>query len=331
MRLRSLSFFLFFSVSMTNIYSQNVQSVDIAPSHGFIHFQFNVDTAFVQIGMNNPVIFKVADDDTLKVRSGVKHLYLSYPTNDDTYVLQYVKSDSLFTIRHHFDLTEKEISLKSNNASIRYMIGGDIVVLGDRDTDIYMDNARSTTEYGVFELSESVQNLTFENRKFYAKNFLVKKKKNVQYKSFFFYPEEKFITTFALVPGINKLKRKEYLKSVIIFGAFIGSASLMVKYQKGYSNKKQEFDSIREVYLKAHNNREALLAGDMMEETSKELRPHFWRRNLSVLALVGVLAYDFADIFRKPKKLKTTASKDFEFFLEPVFNEYITAGAKIKL
>ncbi|MEX0610274.1 MAG: DUF5683 domain-containing protein [Balneolaceae bacterium] len=280
--------------------------------------------------MNKPLIHKVANGDTLRVNAGINHLYLSYPTDEDTYIFQHIQSDSLHTVQHEFDLSKNEIILKNKNASIRFLIGGDIVALSDSGSQIKLDQSQFTEEFGVFKLSESIQKLTFENPKFYPKDFLVSKKENVQYQQFFFYPDEKLLTTFELIPGIAQLKREEYVKSAIVFGAFIGSASLIYKFHSDYSTERTDYYVIRENYLNATNPRTALLAGDQMEEAFKGLKPYRVRRNLSILGIIGVLAYDIVDIFRAQKELEKRTSKDFEFFLEPFFDDYISAGAKFK-
>lgn len=295
-----------------------------------IIFDFNVDSAFVQFHLNNPAILKVADEDTVYLKNGFYHLFLSYPTNKDKYITQNVLRDSVYSISHEFDLTRNQIDLKRENASIRYLIGGDLVALSDSSSKIKVGENQSSTGFGIFDLGREQQKLTFSNPKFRQKEFVVKRSEEVLYESYFFNSKDHAVSTIDFIPGIYQFRNKEYLKTGLIISAFAISSSFALKYQLEYKEQLDLFQETRSRYLLAEYPSLALELGNEMEQASNRLKPYLKRRNYSLLAIFGVFAIDAFDKIRSIKKNEEKNTRTFELFLKPVFDEYISAGAKIK-
>lgn len=311
--------------------SIRAQTTANAERNGYLHFEFNVDTAFVQLGMNTPVIHKVANNDTLKVKNGFYHIYLSYPTNQDFYVQQHVRTDSFYTIRHQFDLELTEIDLKSKNASIRYLIDGDFVLLTDHDTKVFRNEKYLGNEFQIVNLNSEKTQFTLENEAFYPYSFSVLKSDKVQFKEFRFYPKQQPFSASLLIPGIAQLKRKDYLKSALIIGTTVGSFALFATAQEAYGSKMADYKALRKAYLAATTEKQALAAGNRMEAYAKnELGPHNLQRNIAFWAFIGALGYDIFDKIQATKKLNKRKVKDIEWYLRPEFEQYISVGAKLK-
>ena len=297
-----------------------------------IYFSFNVDTAFVQFGISDPRIQKVADNDTLKVKNGFYHLHLSYPTNEDVYLTLNVLKDSVYEVSHDFDLNRNKIDLKSKNASVRYLIGGDLVALSDSNTTFKLEGKLIGKEFAIINLEKnSTQRLTFQNPKYFSKHYQVAISESVIFKEQYFYSETNSSSFLGFIPGISQFKRKEYIKTGLIMGSLIVSTSFLIKYQKRFGDKKAEYTSIRKQYLNAENESQALLLGDLMAEKAEKLKPHVLRRNLSLVGVLAVLGIDIYDKIILKKELGKRNKKKLELLLEPNFENYISIGATLKL
>lgn len=297
-----------------------------------IYFSFNVDTAFVQFGISDPRIQKVADNDTLKVKNGFYHLHLSYPTNEDVYLTLNVLKDSVYEVSHDFDLNRNKIDLKSKNASVRYLIGGDLVALSDSNTTFKLEGKLIGKEFAIINLEKnSTQRLTFQNPKYFSKHYQVAISESVIFKEQYFYSETNSSSFLGFIPGISQFKRKEYIKTGLIMGSLIVSTSFLIKYQKRFGDKKAEYTSIRKQYLNAENESQALLLGDLMAEKAEKLKPHVLRRNLSLVGVLAVLGIDIYDKIILKKELGKRNKKKLELLLQPNFENYISIGATLKL
>ncbi|WP_350200431.1 hypothetical protein [Gracilimonas sp.] len=299
---------------------------------GSIYFSFNVDTAFVQFGINKTTIQKVANNDTLVVKNGFYHLHLSYPTNEDVYLTLNVLKDSLYEVSHEFDLNKNSIDLNSKNASIRYLIGGDLVALSDSNTKIKLEDSTIGEEFAIIDLEKnSAQKLSFQNPEYFSKHFQVSQDESVIFKEHYFHSENQSVTFLEFIPSISQFKRKEYVKTGLILGSLIASTSFFLKFQNKFSDKKAEYLSIRKQYLNADTESQALLLGDLMTEKAEKLKPHNLRRNLSLLGVLAVLGFDVYDKIRYKQKVSPPDQKKFELLLEPNFEQYISIGATLKL
>ncbi len=208
--------FLKSTLLITVFYLFNFSSISVSQElssaiyQGKLIFNFNIDTAFVQFGIVNPTIKKIASGDTLTVSNGFYHIFLSYPTNEDHYITRNVLKDSTYIINYNFDLTKKTIDLESSNASLKYLLGGDTIILTDEDTEIFIDEELKAKEYYSFFQEKKPVTAQLKNEKFDPKEFVFKNESNrkIDVREFHFYSSRENFPFYAFLPGMSYLKEK---------------------------------------------------------------------------------------------------------------------------
>ncbi len=319
-----LYLFSFSSISV----SQNVSS---ALYEGKLIFNFNVDTAYVQFGLVKPSIKKIANGDTLIVSNGFYHLFLSYPTNEDHYITRNVLKDSTYTINYNFDLSETTINLKSSNASLKYLLGGDTIILSDEDTKIFVDEEFKAKEYYSFFIESKTVTIQLENEEFDPKELVFKKKLNqkIDVKEFHFYSSRDKFPLYALLPGMSYLKVKNYGVLALVTTGYAVSSWYFVKYQREYSSMLKDYNVIRDLYLEETNERRALELAIEMKKQSETFSSINNKRNAALYGILGVVALDVINKVKLYKKLETRDKRNIDFFIEPKLEKYLSLGASI--
>ncbi len=293
-------------------------------------FNFNVDTAFVQFGQSKPIVQKVANGDTLKVKNGFYHIYLSYPTNKDVYITQNVLRDSTYSFSHNFDLTKKEIDLTSNNISVKYLLGGDIVVLTDSDSEIYVDENYLGEEFAVFSIDNKSAKLKVKNNRYYDKISKISKRDKVQIEFSSFYQYKRGFNAYEALPGFSYIKEKKYGKMALVISGLAVSTGLFFHYENEYSSQLPEYNSLRSLYLEQESETLAKALGLRMQEKANEMESVNLKRNLALGGIIAVLTIDVIDKFRINKRSKTPGDKGLDFFVTPKFQKYLSIGAELK-
>jgi hypothetical protein len=300
----SLSFILcFFTV---HVFSQDSNS---AIYEGKFVFNFNIDTAFVQFGIANPSLKKIASGDTLVVSNGFYHIFISYPTNEDHYLTRNVLKDSTYTISHNFDLSRENIELKSSNASLKYLLGGDTIILTDDDTRIFIDNEYVSTEYYSFFMKDNKNLVSFKNTEFVEREKTLTKRPNreIQIEDFHFYPNKERFPIYAILPGMTYLKERNYTKLALVMAGFTISTTYFIKYQSEYSSMIPEYNVIRDLYLQETDEVKALNYANQMEDHRKQFNTINVKRNA---ALYGLLSFVAIDIINKVKLFNTIETRN---------------------
>lgn len=326
---RIISLFFFFLLFSIDLYSQDSKS---AIYEGKLVFYFNVDTAFVQFGIVKPSFKKIASGDTLIVSNGFYHIFLSYPTNEDKYITRNVLKDSTYTINHNFDLSQTTIDFGSPNASLKYLIGGNTVVVTDEDTKIFVNDQFKSLEYYSFFIQNESEQIRFENTEFNAREVTLQKKVNqqIQIERFHFYPDKNRFPVYAALPGMTYLKEKNYTRLALVVSGLAVSTGYFIKYQNEYSSMLPEYNVIRNQYLQETDEIKALDYADQMDSHRKEFHSVNIKRNA---ALYGILSFVTIDIITKIKlyrKIEDRNNKKLNFFIEPKLEKYLSMGASIK-
>ncbi len=324
-----ISFFLVFLFMADKTKSQNSNS---AIFEGKLIFNFNVDTAFVQFGITKPSIRKIASGDTLVVSNGFYHLFLSYPTNKDVYLTQNVLKDSVYTINHRFDLSDNVIDINSSNAALKYLIGGDTIVLTDPETKIYVNDQLKAEEYFAFFTNNDPVKIGFDNPEFYRRetNHQNSGRNKIHIERFYFYPGKDRFPIYAALPGLSYLKEKDYSKLGIILTGITTSTVFFIKYQNEYSSMLPEYNLIRNQYLNESNESNARALGNEMESVKQEFNSINIKRNAALYSLIGFITVDIINKIRLYRKLEVKNNRKIDFFIEPKLNKYLSMGASIK-
>ena len=300
-------------------------------SNAYLIFDLNVDSAYVQFGLNNPSVIKVASNDTIHVKNGFYHLTLSYPTSEDYYTTQNVLRGSANTITHDFDLSEDIIDFSEPNIAIKELIRGNLVIVSDLDTDIYLDNYHLGSGISITNLTSNQSRIIFQNRHFYHSKTIEYENK-LRVVEYYFSEYDKSNLIQFVIPGLYQLKENQKLKATVIMGGVLSSITLSLVYLNKYKKDKNDYNSIRRAYLSAVTEREALFFGEQMYNAAQTVTDQNRRRNIAFLSLVGFIIFDSLDktIFVKKKK-KKWEKVDFSLSMEPYFEKYIKLGATIKL
>lgn len=293
-------------------------------------FNFNVDTAFVQFGQVNPAIQKVANGDTLTVSNGFYHIYLSIPTDDDKYVAINALKDSVYTISHNFDLSSKEIDVKTNNISLKHLIGGDVIIVTDFDTQIYRNSEYLSDEFAIFTLKERSTEYTIKNDRFYDRTNRITKSNRIQIVNASFYENKGNFKLYDTLPGFLYRKEKRYGKMAIVLGGLAVSTGLFVHYQKSYSNKSESYQTLRNIYLDEQNEFQAAQFGERMEAEARKLESTNLKRNLALGGMITFITIDIIDKFRISNRINNPVNNKLDLFLAPKFRDYISVGANLK-
>lgn len=329
LRIKALaSLFLLLFFFSQNLYAQDSKS---AVYKGELVFNFNVDTAFVQFGIVNPSIKKIASGDTLIVSNGFYHLFLSFPTSEDLYVTRNVLKDSTYTINHNFDLSRNTIDFGSPNASLKYLIGGNKIILTDEDTKIFIDDNFKSMEYYAFFSQNSKQQLRFENAEFSAKERIFDQNTNqkIQIQRFYFYPDKNRFPLYAVLPGMTHLKEKNYSRLALMLSGLAVSTGYFVKYQKEYSSMLPEYNVIRDLYLQETDETRALDFAQEMNDHRKKFESVNTKRNLALYGIIGFVTIDIINKVKLYRKLEARNNKKIDFFIEPKLEKYLSMGATI--
>lgn len=299
-------------------------------------FNFNVDTAYVQFGQSNPTVQKIANGDTLTVKNGFYHIYLSYPTNEDVYIPQNALRDSTYIFSHNFDLSKKKIDLRSNNASVKYLLGGDVVVLTDWDSEIYIGEKYLNNEFAIFSLDESSLDfrnsvdLIIKNKRFDDRISKIYKKDEVQIEYASFYQKKGGFKAYEVLPGFSYIKEKKYGKMALVLSGLAVSTGLFLHYDNEYSSRLPEYNSIRSLYLEEKNETSAAILGVRMQEKADEVESVNVKRNLALGGIITVVAIDIIDKFRINKRSRKPGRLELDVYIAPKFQKYLTLGAEFK-
>lgn len=316
-----------FIFSFTQTHAQ--VSADSSLVYGSLVFKFNVDTAFVQFGRSNPEIRKIASGDTIRLRRAFYHMYLSYPTNADVYVSENIFKDSLFVIEHNFDLSQDNIELRSRNASIRYLIGGDLVLMSDFNTEITSGNETLGLEIGVINLKNNPTQITLMNPDYENVILDRSKRESVIFEKYFFNQQKKKFYVLNYIPSVSQFKRGEEIKGGIMSGLLISSMALFVYYNFDYRSYKSDFSSIRTAYVESDSEILARQFGNEMTALGSKMSNINTKRNIALAGIIGAYGYDLFDKWRHKKTLPKETS--FDVFLAPNFEQYLSIGARLKL
>ena len=294
-------------------------------------FDLNVDSAYVQFGLNNPYIVKVASNDTIPVTNGFYHLTLSYPTSEDYYTNQNVLKGSINTITHDFDLSDNNINLRKPNIAINFIMNDGVLVTSDHNTEIYLNDKLIGKEFTIFRLTNPTNKLSFKNSDFHTHSRSVSESKKFQLIEHYFKSKKQPSLLLTVVPGYYQLKDKSYIKGGVIVTGIITSFVLSVKYQNEYKIKKNEFDVTRNLYLTVTDEWRAQRLGVIMQKEAKALSDEDTRRKIAFWSLIGFTTYDYIDKIITYKRLPKKSGIDLTIELEPYFKKYVQLGAKIKL
>tara|TARA_R110000868_G_scaffold378658_7_gene644210 strand:+ start:5276 stop:6277 length:1002 start_codon:yes stop_codon:yes gene_type:complete len=294
-------------------------------------FNFNIDTAFVQFGIAKPSIKKIASGDTLIVSNGFYHIFLSYPTNEDYYITRNVLKDSTYIIDYNFDLTKKTIDIESSNASLKYLLNGDTFILTDEDTQIFIDEEYKTKEYYSFFIQEEKNKIKFENNLFKPHEIVIKKKpiQPISVQKFNFYSRSEKFPFYAVLPGVTYLKDKNYGLLTLVVSGLALSTGYFIKYQNEYSSMLPEYIAIRNKYLEETDELKALDFAKQMKAQRYKFNSVNIKRNIALYSIVGFFTVDFLSKVRFYREIETRSNKQFEFFIEPKLEKYLSMGASI--
>tara|TARA_R110002096_G_scaffold170131_3_gene342199 strand:- start:3622 stop:4587 length:966 start_codon:yes stop_codon:yes gene_type:complete len=299
-------------------------------------FNFNVDTAYVQFGQSNPTIQKVANGDTLTVKNGFYHIYLSYPTNKDVYITKNALRDSTYIFSHNFDLSKNEIDIESNNVSVKYLLGGDVVILSDWDSEIYVEGEYLGDEFAIFSIAESSVDFknsvdfTVKNKRFYERTSKIYKKDEVQIEYASFYQKKGGFNAYEVLPGFSYIREKKYGKMALVLSGLAVSTGLFLHYENEYSSQLPEYNSIRSLYLEEINETSAAILGIRMQEKANKMESVNLKRNLALGGILAIMAIDVIDKFRINKRSSRPGGTELDVFIAPKFQKYLTIGAELK-
>ncbi len=299
--------------------------------NAYLIFDLNVDSAYVQFGLNNPSVIKVASNDTIHVKNGFYHLTLSYPTSEDYYTTQNVLRGSANTITHDFDLSDNNINLRKPNIAVNLIMSGNVLVASDRNTKIYLNDKFMGKEFATFRITKPTNKLSFKNSNFHTHSRSVSESKKFQLIEHYFKSKKRPGLLLTVVPGYYQLKSKSYIKGGVIVTGIITSFALSIKYQNEYKIKKNEFDVRRNLYLTVTDEWRAQRLGLLMQKEAKALSDENTRRQIAFWSLIGFTAYDYLDKIITYKSLPKTNRIDLTIKIEPYFKKYVQLGAKIKL
>ncbi|MFN1834336.1 hypothetical protein AB2B38_003650 [Balneola sp. MJW-20] len=266
---------------------------------GYIKLDLNVDSVKLNIDNDFDNIRYYQNGDSIALSPGQHYFVLTWPFDEPAQYYHTLTEGKTTVLVHRFN-KDREITgivLDRNYAASDYF-GSNLILQTDPDSEIwYKDNPVGkgfislNAERGKQQFE--IRNPDFGNRSITIDN----RTDRISYHSLYTRPEKKFILLLSPLPGAAQLLKRQKKKALTIIGSALVSGGLLAFADRRYNNEVSKLNTIRSQYVGASTVERAERLGSQMEDQISVVDRSSLYRNLSLIPVISVLAWNLYDAF----------------------------------
>ncbi len=337
-RMPKISLFIFFFLGFIQpVNAQETPNKADSIEYGYIEFDMNVDSALMILNNQFDNMLWVKNNEFIRVKAGLTSIKLSV-IHDFLFEEQFdLKQNSKYTISHDFRTTPISKEVLNENYAARKILGYNLLVITDATTEITLNNETPGIEY-LFANGEVGKNIielkqasTF-NSAFYTSTYEFENSdRRFQIVEKYISPKKSRARQLALVPGLSQTYKYEPIKALAIQIGFASTLVATSTFELRYRKNKRDFDDLLERYNESVSPISATALGNELEKTHDRLETDARIRNISLISLISIYAYNLFDAFFNEPKIGYRSEKPVEFFINSDSYTSLNGGVKINL
>jgi hypothetical protein len=278
-----------------------------------VFFDLASDSAFFHV--DEKLVFKVYDGDSLKLSSWYHYIELSLPFLPPKKQRLDLRNSDFVTIEYEYLNPAFQPSTISDNASVAYLTNKNFLFSTDNETKIFLQDSLVGIGHTALSLNAEKVRFRLELQGKSRYRTFSNQTGTFTYRNFYLKPTREKAITYSFVPGLAQFYKRHQVKGILFASTFGLISALTVKEQIQFSHSKNEYEDIRAAYSEERNQSEALRLGNEMHDQKAIVDKEFKERNYALggtLLLYGLNVID--GLFSKPKlgyRKERTLEMDF--------------------
>jgi hypothetical protein len=283
---------------------------------GWLKIESNIDSIDVVIDFEFFKVYRIANGDSLELRTGVRAFHLSYPFDYDYNRRVNIKEDETLIFEHNFEKRVPDLDFLDKNISATRHYSAEILLMSDSDTRIYVDDELKGEGFALVDSISASSTIKFENKYGYktSKRYITSENRLITDQQYL-KPIESNTKKAAFIPGSSQfMKNQKFKGSAIVTTFLLGTASTIFFELKLQSNN-DKYSEVLSSYNATSLEFEAFKFGNQLKELSDKSSTYNNIKNVSLFSTIAVYLYNIYDGFTSFPDGGFREEKGLDFYL----------------